>query len=75
MEHEISKVQIEQQIDFFNVNIDGIMFTADKCEREWVVGYEEGNGQEAERAAKSIGMTVDDFWAHYQPLLNNAVGW
>jgi hypothetical protein len=71
----MSILQIEQQADFFNVTVDGIMFTADKCDREWLIGYGENNGRDTERAAESIGMTTDEFWAHYQPLLDNAVGW
>jgi hypothetical protein len=30
----MSKIDIAQQIDFYNVTVDGIMFTADKCDRE-----------------------------------------
>jgi hypothetical protein len=71
----MSKLHIEQQADFFNVTIDDIMFTADKCDREWLIGYEKSDKLETEQVAKSVGMTADDFWAHYQPLLNNAVGW
>ncbi len=71
----MSIVQIAQQADFFNVTIDGISFTADKCDREWVVGYGEKNALEVEQLANSAGLTVDEFWAHYQALLNDAVGW
>lgn len=71
----MSKIQIEQQADFFNLTIDGMMFTADKCDREWLIGYGEHTQQEAAQLAKAIGMSTEDFWAHYQPLLNNAVGW
>jgi len=71
----MSKIHIEQQVDFFNLTVDGIMFTADKCDREWVIGYWENDLQKTEQVAKSIGMSAEDFWAHYRPLLNNAVGW
>ncbi len=71
----MSKMDIAEQIDFYNVTVDGIMFTADKCDREWVIGYEKSSAQETERIAASRGMTVDEFWKHYQALLNNAVGW
>ncbi|MDK2126240.1 hypothetical protein [Parachitinimonas caeni] len=67
----------------FNVTIDSVMFTADKVGRDWGLAYNvlpdgrvaDDNWQGIEVVADYLGMESSQFWPHFKPLLDAAVGW
>ncbi len=58
--------------EFWNVEIDGIEFTAMKHNPDWVLAGDDNWGALVD-AARSVGIAEKDFWQHYKPLLGAAV--
>lgn len=60
--------------DFYNVEMDGLEFTADKQSREWSLRPDD-NWPAVEAAAAKVGIDPEAFWKTYEPRLNALVGW
>jgi hypothetical protein len=71
-----SRIFVDDLGEFYNAidSLQDVEFTASKATRDWGLRPDD-SWQTLLEDADRIGIDPDDFWAHYLPLLNAAVGW